>query len=42
MTFFIQKTNSGTNLNHKEENQEDAPIVKITTISDSWEKIYPV
>ena len=44
--FFIQKSKSSTNLNHKEEKQEEATIDKSTAISDSCEKniscvIYP-
>ena len=36
--FFIQKSKSSINLNHKEGKQEGATINKRTTISDSWEK----
>ena len=44
--FFIQKSKSSTNLNHKEGKQEEATIDKSTAISDSCEKniscvIYP-
>ena len=40
--FFIQKSKSSTNLNHKEGKQEEATIDKSTAISDSCEKKYIV
>ena len=36
--FFIQKSKSSTNLNHREGKEEEAIIDKSTMISDSWEK----